>query len=348
MSRLKDIIEFTEKELTLWLAEHNIQAYRAKQIQQWIYLRQADHFSEMSNLSKELRKLLSAHFTIDRLKLNTVQISGDGSRKYLFELRDSNLIETVLIPEKNHYTLCVSSQVGCAQGCRFCSTAKNGFIRNLSRSEIIAQIRDMIRQVDSESEDQRRLTNIVFMGMGEPLANYKNLMAALQTITGNESGLRISSRRITVSTAGLVPKIASLGYDSPVNPAISLNAADNDTRNFLMPINRKYPIETLIEGCRTYPLRPNGMITFEYVLIKGLNDSPEDARRLSQLLRTVRAKINLIPFNEFEGCEFKRPSESVILNFQKILLDKNYTVIIRQSKGTDISAACGQLRAKYI
>jgi 23S rRNA (adenine2503-C2)-methyltransferase len=348
MSRLKDIKELSEQDLIQWLSRHDIKPYRAGQIQQWIYMCQTDRFKDMTNLSKSLRELLSKHFTIDRLKVKTVQTSTDGSRKYLFELQDLNLIESVLIPEKNHFTLCVSSQVGCAHGCRFCHTAQNGLIRNLTKGEIIAQVRDLIQQVDSDSQDPRRLTNIVFMGMGEPLANYKNLVSALQTLTGNNTGLRISSRRITVSTAGLVPKLAALGHDTPVNPAISLNATDNDTRSFLMPINRKFPIEELLEACRTYPLRSHGMMTFEYILIKGINDSQDDAKRLSKLLKPIRAKINLIPFNEFEGSEFKRPDESVILNFQKILLDQNYTVIIRQSKGADISAACGQLRAKAV
>ncbi len=348
MSRLKDIKELSEQELVQWLAEHNIQPYRAKQIQMWVYMHQVDHFSEMTNLSKELRNLLAAHFTIDRLKVNAVEHSKDDSRKYLFELKDSNCIETVIIPEKNHFTVCISSQVGCAQGCRFCSTARNGLVRNLTRGEIIAQVRDLVRQVEYEAIDHRRLTNVVFMGMGEPLANYKNLLGALEILTGNETGLRISSRRITVSTAGVVPKLGVLGYDSPVKPAISLNAADNATRGFLMPINRKYPIETLLEACRNYPLKPGGMITFEYVLIKGINDSRKDAKRLSKLLRPVRAKINLIAFNEFEGCEFKRPDDSVIMDFQKILLDENYTVMIRQSKGADISAACGQLRTRCV
>jgi 23S rRNA (adenine2503-C2)-methyltransferase len=348
MSRLKDIKELSEKDLIQWLGRHDIKPYRAGQIQQWIYMRQSDSFSDMTNLSKNLRDLLTGHFTIDRLRVKTVHTSTDGSRKYLFELRDFNLVESVLIPEKNHITLCVSSQVGCAQGCRFCCTAQNGFIRNLSRGEIIAQVRDLIQIVDFDSNDPRRLTNIVFMGMGEPLANYKNLVSALQTLTGNNTGLRVSCRRITVSTAGIVPKLVALGHDTPVNPAISLNATDNDTRSFLMPINRKYPIEELLEACRIYPLRSHGMMTIEYILIKGINDSQENAKRLSKLLKPIRAKINLIPFNEYEGSEFKRPEESVILNFQKILMDQNYTVIIRQSKGTDISAACGQLSARAV
>ncbi len=348
MSRLKDIKELSETDLIQWLSRHNIKPYRATQIQQWIYMRQTDHFSDMTNLGNSLRQLLAEHFTIDRLKVKKIETSADGSRKYLFELQDLNLIESVLIPEKNHYTLCVSSQVGCAQGCRFCSTSQNGLIRNLSRGELIAQVRDLIRLVDLDHQDSRRLSNIVFMGMGEPLLNYKNLVSALQTIICNKSGLKVSARRITVSTAGVVPKLMALGHDTPVNPAISLNATDNDTRSFLMPINRKYPLEKVLEACHSYPLRHHGMMTVEYILIKGINDSRDDANRLSKLLKPIRAKINLIPFNEFDGCELRRPDESVILKFQKILMDQNYTTIIRQSKGSDISAACGQLRARAV
>ena len=345
MSRLKDIKELTDEDLVRWLVEHGIKPYRASQILQWVYMRQSDSFSDMTNLSKNLRNLLNEHFTIDRLKIKTLQTSSDGSRKFLFELRDSNFIESVLIPEKNHFTLCVSTQVGCAQVCRFCRTSQNGLIRNLTRGEIIAQVRDLIHLIDTDFNDFRRLTNIVFMGMGEPLANYNNLVSALHTLTGNNTGLKISPRRITVSTAGIVPKLIALGHDTTINPAISLNATENETRSFLMPINRKYPIEELLEACRTYPLRPHGMITFEYILIKGINDSINNASRLSKLLKPIRAKINLIPFNEFDESRFKRPVDSVILNFQKTLLDQNFTVIIRQSKGADISAACGQLSA---
>jgi 23S rRNA (adenine2503-C2)-methyltransferase len=233
--------------------------------------------------------------------------------------------------------------VGCAQGCRFCRTAKGGFVRNLSKGEIIAQVRDIANHLD----DAKRLTNIVLMGMGEPLANYRNVIEAVKTLTDSDTGLGFSSRKITISTAGLVPRLADLGRESTVNLAISLNATDNETRSMLMPINRKYPIETLLDACAQYPLMPRRKITFEYVLIKGVNDSRQDAERLATLLRPIRAKINLIPFNTYQGCEFERPDESVIDDFKEILTQKHYTVIIRHSKGQDISAACGQLSGKY-
>jgi len=339
-----NIIEFTRERLVDWLTERNIASYRAEQILKWIYLRQVDNFDLMTDLSKDIRALLTQHFVIGRLAAETIETSRDGSRKYLFKLSDGKRIESVLIPERDHYTLCVSSQVGCAQGCLFCLTASGGFERNLSRAEIIAQVRD----IKNELDDPGQLRNIVFMGMGEPLANYKNLISALDTITDNDAGLRFATRRITVSTAGLVTRFAALGRDTKVNLAISLNATDDDTRSRLMPINRRYSIDALLAACRQYPLPAGRRITFEYILIKGINDSLADARRLAKLLQPIRCKINLIPFNRHEGCDFERPSESDIQAFYKILFDKNYTVIIRRSKGQDISAACGQLRARSL
>jgi 23S rRNA (adenine2503-C2)-methyltransferase len=337
-----DIKEMTKSELIEWLADQNIEGFRALQILKWLYMRQTDTFEEMTDLSKDLRRLLSHRFTISRLEITQVEISRDGTKKYLFRLEDGNFIESVLIPEKDHYTLCISSQAGCAQGCLFCRTAKIGFKRNLSMGEIVAQIRDVCHDLDGP----KRLTNLVFMGMGEPLANYSNLTRALEIITDNDIGLKFAHRRVTVSTAGLLPNLLNLGKDTRVNLAISLNATDNDTRNRLMPVNRTYPLEKLIEACRMYPVQPGRRITFEYILLKGINDSPENAKRLVRLLRPVKAKINLIPFNEFEGSGFLRPDETDILKFQQVLLDHHYTVIIRRSKGEDISAACGQLSGK--
>jgi len=337
-----DLLEITREQLVSWLAVQKIAAYRADQIHKWIYLRQADNFDIMTDLSKDIRLMLSQQFKIGRLETELVETSRDGSSKYLFKLNDGKRIESVLIPERDHYTLCVSSQAGCAQDCRFCLTAVGGFERNLSRGEIVAQVRD----IKKELGDQKRLTNIVFMGMGEPLANYQNLVSAVGILTDNDTGLRFASRRVTVSTAGLVPKIAALGRDTRVNLAVSLNATDNKTRNRLMPINRKYPLETLMEACRQYLPAPGRRITFEYILIKGINDSVDDAQRLAKLLRPIRCKVNLIPFNTHAGCDFERPAEAVIQAFYDILFAKNYTVIIRRSKGQDISAACGQLRAQ--
>jgi 23S rRNA (adenine2503-C2)-methyltransferase len=338
----QNILEYDRAQLISWLESRGIKPYRADQIFKWIYLRQADRFERMTDIAKDIRALLEDHFTIGRLQIENVETSRDGSRKYLFKLRDGKRIESVLIPERDHYTLCISSQVGCAQGCGFCLTGRGGLQRNLSKAEIVSQVRD----VKIELDDSMPLSNLVFMGMGEPLANYKNLVAAIAVMTDIRLGLGFAGRRVTVSTAGLVPRLISLGRDTRVNLAVSLNAADNNTRDRLMPINRKYPIEKLLNACRNFPLTGGRRITFEYVLLKNVNDSEEDAGRLAKLLRPIKAKINLIPFNSHEGCRYQRPDEDAIFRFQKILIDKNYTVIIRRSKGQDISAACGQLAAK--
>ena len=336
-----DIKELSKDELTLWFISKGIQPYRAGQILKWIYLRQADTFDVMTDIKKEIRNQLSQDFIICRLKKTRTETSQDGSKKYLFKLNDGKYIESVLIPEKDHYTLCISSQVGCAQGCKFCLTARAGFSRNLTKGEIIAQIRDVAFDIGG----QKRLSNIVMMGMGEPLANYSNVVEAIHVITDKDAGLEFSNRKVTVSTSGLVPKLMDLGRETTVNLAVSLNATENKTRDMLMPVNRKYPIEQLLKACANYPLMPRRKITFEYILIKGINDSEQDARRLAKLLRPIRAKINLIPFNSYEKSEFDRPDESVILKFKDILSKTNYTAIVRYSKGQDISAACGQLSA---
>jgi 23S rRNA (adenine2503-C2)-methyltransferase len=341
---LPDIKELTKDQLILWLEDRSIKSYRAKQILMWIYMRQADTFEVMTDVGKDIRKCLTRHFSIKRLKKERTETSQDGSKKFLFKLIDGKYIESVLIPEKNHYTLCISSQVGCAQGCLFCLTAKGGFIRNLTKGEIIAQVRDVANDIGGS----KRLTNIVMMGMGEPLANLSNVVGAINIITDSDIGLGFSSRRVTVSTSGLIPKLSQLGRETAVNLAISLNATDNKTRNMLMPVNRKYPLERLLDACAGYPLMARRRITFEYIIMKGVNDSEEDAKRLARLLRPIRAKINLIPFNTFEGSDFERPEEHVILTFKEILNNNNYTAVIRHSKGQDISAACGQLSANLM
>ncbi len=335
-----DIKELTLDALAEWLSQRGIERYRAQQIFKWIYIRQAEGFEAMSDLGKNLRKTLSSFFSIRRLFLQEVQIAEDGTRKFLFRLADGHHVESVLIPERDHQTLCISSQVGCAMGCTFCATARGGFIRNLTTGEILSQVRDLQKETS-----QSPITNIVFMGMGEPLANYDALIEALGILTDSDCGLKFSNRKITVSTSGLVPKMADLGRDTRVNLAVSLNATQNATRNDLMPVNRRFPLEALLDACRRYPLPPTRRITFEYVLLEGVNDTPEDARRLCSLLGPIRAKVNLIAFNEFEECTFKRPEEGRVLRFQKFLVDRNLTAVIRSSKGTEISAACGQLNA---
>ncbi len=338
-----NIRDLDRTQLEEWIAAQGLSKFRNEQILRWLYARRARSFDEMTDISKPTRQLLDAHFTIMPPMISRVETSVDGSRKYLFVLKDGNTIESVLIPERDHYTLCISTQVGCAMGCRFCMTGKNGLTRNLSKAEILDQVQGA---ADEIPEDAPRLTNIVLMGMGEPLANYENVRRAIDIMTDNRIGLGFSHRRITLSTAGIVPRMKDLARDTKIRLAVSLNASNNETRDMLMPINKKYPLEKLIAACVEYSLAPRDKITFEYILIKDVNDRIEDARRLAKLLRPVKAKINLIPFNEHPESEFKRSEQAVIEAFQAELLQKHYTANIRWSKGADISAACGQLRGK--
>ncbi len=343
---MENILDFTREELALWFENNGIRSFRAGQIFKWLYLKQADSFEQMTDLSKDLRQKLNTNFFINRLCVEDKQTSKDGTQKFLFKLDDGQHIESVLIPEKDHFTLCVSSQVGCAQDCQFCLTAKGGYKRNLTVSEIISQVRDARFYIQQKGIEQLKLSNIVFMGMGEPLANYNNLISALKIILDSDYGLKFSAKRVSVSTSGLVPKITQLGMDTDVNLAISLNATTDEIRSALMPINKKYPIKELLKACREFKIKPRNKITFEYILIKGVNDSNEDANRLVKLLEPIKSKVNLIPFNEHEGSQFKRPSKNEINAFLQILLDRNLTAITRKSKGDDILAACGQLKAK--
>jgi 23S rRNA (adenine2503-C2)-methyltransferase len=340
---IRDIKELDAEELARWLGRRGIRPYRAGQILRWVYMRQVDRFDAMTDLGKRLRSELSEAFVIRRLDIDEVHDSKDGSRKFLFRLADNERIESVLIPERGHFTLCISSQVGCAMGCRFCRTGQGGLVRNLTRGEMVAQVRDALHHLGPE--DAPLLRNVVFMGMGEPLANYDAVVGAVSALTDTATGIGLASRRITLSTVGLVPRLVDLGRNTAVNLAVSLNAVDDETRLRLMPINRRYPIEALMDACRRYPLRPHRRITFAYILIEGVNDSETDARKLASLLHPVRAKINLIPFNDHPGCEFRRPPDAAIYRFQQVLLDMHYTAVIRWSKGRDIAAACGQLRA---
>ncbi|MFH1154928.1 MAG: 23S rRNA (adenine(2503)-C(2))-methyltransferase RlmN [Pseudomonadota bacterium] len=343
-----EIKDYSREELAAWLQGRDIRPFRAGQIFKWLYLKQTDSFDAMTDIGKEVRELLHTHFTNQRLVVEQSEISTDGTEKLLFRLADGNRIESVLIPQKDHYTLCISSQAGCAQGCRFCLTATCGFQRNLTVSEIVSQVRDARRHLEQRDPgDTRPLSNIVFMGMGEPLANYDAVVKSMAIITDSDFGLKFSSRRVTVSTCGLVPEIIRLGNDTQANLAISLNATTDEVRSTLMPVNRRYPIRDLLEACRNFIMKPRNKITFEYILIKGVNDSEEDAKRLVRMLSPLKAKINLIPFNEHEKSQFKRPSPAEIDRFFQILLASPITVIIRKSMGNDISAACGQLRARH-
>lgn len=330
-------------ELNGWASSLGFEPFRARQIFRWLCRSDVTSFDQMTNLQKELRQRLSGLSYISSLHPKKIERAQDGTRKFLFALSDGNHIESVLIPERGHHTLCLSSQVGCAMGCRFCLTGRGGFKRNLKTSEIVNQV----LAVQGALLPGEKLTNLVFMGMGEPLANYENIIKSLQILVADE-GCGFSSRKVTVSTCGLIPQMEKLGRAITVNLAISLHAPDNETRSFLMPVNRTYPLEALIDACRRFPLPQRRMITFEYLLISGINDFPKQARALARLLRDVRAKINLIPFNTYPGSEFNPSPPENILAFQQILVKSHYTAIIRQSKGAGISAACGQLHAHAI
>lgn len=330
----------SREEIFEFIKDLGLPHYRADQLIQWIYKRCASSVDEITVLSKELRHTLNEHAFISNLKLEKSVKSSDGTEKFLFALEDGQTIESVLIPDKDRMTLCISSQVGCALGCRFCRTGKLGLIRNLRAYEIVDQIIAVNRILSGE----KKITNIVLMGMGEPLANFDEVIEALWRIV---LFIGISKRKITLSTAGLVPKIALLAEKAPeINLAVSLNATTDASRSGIMPVNKRYPLKSLVDACRKFPLQPRRRITFEYVLISGINDSSEDARRLVKLLRGIRCKINLIPLNPLEGDGLKRPSDKTVLEFQKILVQNNMTALIRESRGKDILAACGQLRGK--
>ncbi len=338
IAKRPNIRDLTLDEIEILIIGLGKEKFRARQIMKWLYVNEATSFSEMTSLSREFRLKLEALASIAEPAIEQVQTSEDGTSKILFRLNDGYSIESVLIPGKNHWTACISTQAGCAMGCRFCLTGSLGFKRNLQPSEITGQM-TMLRRNRPEGPN---IKNIVFMGMGEPLANYENTVKAI-TILTSDYGIGFSSRRITVSTCGLAPMIRQLGRDICVNLAISLNATTNQTRDELMPVNRKYPLPELLAACRQYNMPKRRMLTFEYILLAGVNDSKEDAKRLVRLLRGLHCKLNLIAFNEFPGSDYRTPTPEAISAFQQILLDSHYTAILRASHGRDILAACGQL-----
>ena len=339
----RNIKDLSHKELVDWHAQQREPSYRADQIQRWLFQKAATSFSEMSNLSAALRSALEEEFSIRRLQVVHKSLSQDGTVKFLFDLGEGISIETVLIPELRRLTLCLSTQAGCGLGCAFCATAQMGLKRNLRASEILGQI----LEVQRGSHPQRRITNLVLMGMGEPLANYEQTRKAIDIMTDAKRGMGFSPRRITLSTVGLIPQIQRLMEETRVNLAISLHAATDKLRGELMPINRKYPLRDLIECCRSLPIPKRKRITFEYVLLRGINHSQEDAERLSALLQGIRCKINLIPFNPHPGSLFQSPIASEIAAFENCLRKKGLQVNVRQPRGQDIQAACGQLQSEH-
>jgi 23S rRNA (adenine2503-C2)-methyltransferase len=316
--------------------------FRATQIYKSVYQRSFNAFSLMTDLPKSFRAALAEEWDIHLPAVHRRFDSSDGTRRYLVRLSDGELAETVYIPEEHRDTICISSQIGCALACTFCLTGQLGLTRHLSPGEIVGQV--LIGRHENISS---RGFNIVLMGMGEPLHNYDNVMKAIR-ILHDENGLNMSMSRITLSTAGLLPGIERLAGEPMIpNLAISLTGATNEKRNQLMPINRRYPIEQLIDAVRRFPLKHRQRVTFEYVLLRDITDAPEDALYLVKLLRGIRAKVNLIPFNEAEELSYRRPSDEVITQFQQILADHHISAFVRKNRGNDVSAACGQLKKKW-
>lgn len=339
-----NIKDLSYNDFEAYLLERKQPAYRARQVWQWLYQKRAISFAEMTNVSGVFREQLAADFSISRLAVERRADSADGTVKFLFRLADDRSIESVLIPETNRLTLCISTQVGCAFGCAFCATALLGLKRNLRAGEIIDQILEASRFL---TED-RRISNVVLMGMGEPLANYAQTLKALRVMTDNCWGIGISPRRITLSTVGLVPQIRKLMDETNVSLAISLHAATDELRSQLMPVNRKYSLRQLMDCCRALPIPRRKRITFEYVLLRGVNDSAAEAHSLAELLRGVRCKINLIPFNPHQGTHYQRPETEHVEGFQQILSSYGLQVNVRRPRGDDIAAACGQLQGETI
>ena len=340
-----NITDLTLSQVTDFVVSLGLPAYRGRQIFAWLYRPHITDFSQMTDLTKDLRETLTSQADFHWPQISDIERSKDGTVKYGFKLKDNNYIESVLIPEDDRNTLCVSSQVGCAMGCEFCLTGGLGFKRNLSPAEIVGQVVRVRDWLYDENDAKPVLNNLVFMGMGEPLANFDNLLVALEILT-DQRGLNFSDRRITVSTCGLVPKIEELGQNTKVNLAVSLHSVDDSVRSKLMPINNKYPVAELLESCKKFPMPKRKRIMFEYILIKDLNDSVADAEIVAERLRGIPCKINLLPYNETRDISYQRPSDKQVEFFQKTLWKAGYTVLVRSSRGSDISAACGQLAGK--
>lgn len=333
------VSDITEELVGIGLPEKKAR-YHARQIFRWVYQRKVGSFDEMTDLSKVVRAHLNEKFSIDVLPKVVEQKSTDGTRKFLFQLHDAKTIESVLIPADDRLTICISSQVGCAMGCKFCLTATMGLMRNLRVDEIVRQVYELSKLAD--------ITNIVFMGMGEPLHNLENVARACEVLLCQD-GLNFSKRKVTISTSGLVPAIKKLNErlvgENRVNLAISLNGSYDAQRGEVMPVNKAFPIEVLLDACRNFYLEPHRRITFEYVMLGELNDTLEDAERVIKLTRDIPSKINLIPFNAHEGSAYKRPTDQAVDSFHRYLLDRGVSAMIRHSRGRDILAACGQLRS---
>ena len=346
----RDLVGLAREELASEMADFGAEPFRARQLWHWIYHRGVADFAAMTSLSKPFRERLVAHYELGRPVIARAQTSTDATRKWLLRFADGEEAETVYIPEDERGTLCVSSQIGCTLTCSFCRTGTQRLVRNLTAAEIVGQVmiaRDALGEWPF-GQDDRQITNIVLMGMGEPLYNYENVAAALKIIMDPE-GLSISRRKITLSTSGVVPIIRRCGEELGVNLAVSLHAVRDEIRDRLVPLNRKYPIAELLEACRRYPGGSNARrITFEYVMLKGVNDSPGDARELVRLLAGIPAKVNLIPFNPWPGAPYECSSDAAIMAFSDIVFAAGYSAPVRTPRGRDILAACGQLRSASV
>lgn len=340
VSNMPDLVGMPHPELEAFFKELGKERYRAAQVMKWIHHGLTDSFQGMTNLSKVLRDELAARARLCVPEVVQAQRSEDGTTKFLLGLEDGHRVETVLIPGEDHDTLCVSTQVGCAMGCRICRTGSMGFVRNLTAGEIVSQLLTVRKNFP-----ERRITNVVFMGMGEPLMNFDHTVNAIRVMT-HPNGPQISWRRTTVSTAGIVPRIPELGHTVRAKLAVSLNAVTDEQRDAIMPINKTYPISELIKALKAFPTSRGDRITIEYVLIDKFNDSDADARQLVRLLNPIRAKVNLIPLNDEVTGDLKSPKPERVARFQEILMARSLVAIVRKSRGSDILAACGQLASR--
>jgi 23S rRNA (adenine2503-C2)-methyltransferase len=344
---LPDLSDMTREELTQFLVAAGEPRFRGAQVFRWIWKRLATSFEEMTDLPAALRTRLATIARLSTVRAERVDVSKDGTRKFLVRLADGKAVEAVLIPEDRRMTLCISSQVGCALACAFCATGTMGLIRNLTPGEIAGQVALAVRTLraaphEGHPDRERPVTNVVYMGMGEPLHNYDAVLASLRILT-DEQGLAFAARRITVSTVGLVPQMAALGREVPVTLAVSLHAPSDAIRGRIMPVNKRYGLDAVLDACRAFPLKARARITFEYVLLAGVNDRLGDADALARAIGDLRCKVNLIPWNEHEGAHFRRPTDAAVAGFAKRLEDHGVTCMIRTTRGRDIAAACGQL-----
>ena len=343
-----NLFDYDRKGLRDLFAQLGEKPYRADQVMKWIYHRHVTDFAAMTDVGKALQGKLADAFDIVPPNTMFEKQAIDGTHKWLLGMDGGNAIEAVFIPEISRGTLCVSSQIGCGLACTFCSTGTQGFNRNLSAAEIIGQVWVAAKHLGNVPHHQRKLTNVVMMGMGEPLLNFDNVVTAM-SIMRDDLGFGLANKRVTLSTAGLVPMIDKLGEVADVSLAVSLHAPNDELRTELVPLNKKYPIAELLDACARYAARrPRTAITFEYTMLKGVNDKPEQARQLIKLMRRLPAKVNLIPFNAFHGTRYERSDADVIRAFQTILLDANVLTMVRRTRGDDIDAACGQLKGQVI